>query len=44
MELHYIAADLEEHAWYQDLAADMIEQVELYLRYLAADLTELEEI
>ena len=45
MELHFIADDLEDHAWYQDLAADLIEQVELYLRYLAVDLEEeLEEL
>ncbi len=40
MELHFIEDDLDDHAWYQDLAADLIEQVELYLRYVAADLAE----
>jgi hypothetical protein len=43
MELYFIADDLEEHAWYVDLTADMIEQVELYLRYVA-DLADVEEI
>ena len=37
MELHFIADDLEDHAWYVDLAADLIEQVELFLAYVAAD-------
>ena len=27
MELHYIADDLEEHAWYVDLVADFVEDV-----------------
>jgi hypothetical protein len=36
MKLRFIAEDLEDHAWYVDLTADMIEQVELYLRYVAA--------
>jgi hypothetical protein len=31
MELHFIADDLEEHAWYVDLVADFIEDVEVYL-------------
>ena len=31
MELHFIEDDLEEHAWYVDLAADFIEDVELFL-------------
>jgi hypothetical protein len=44
VELHFIADDLEDHAWYQDLAADTIEQVELYLRYIAADLADVEEL
>jgi hypothetical protein len=44
VELHFIADDLDEHGWYEDLAADMLEQLELYLRYVAADLSELEEL
>ena len=44
MELHFIANDLDEHAWYVDLAADMIEQVELYLRYVAAGFADLDEL
>jgi hypothetical protein len=31
MELHLIADDLEEHAWYVDLVADVIDDVEAYL-------------
>lgn len=31
MELHFIADDLEEHAWYADLVADFIDDVEGYL-------------
>ena len=27
MELHFIADDLEEHAWYVDLVADFVEDV-----------------
>jgi MFS family permease len=34
MELHFIADDLEEHAWYVDLVADFVEGVELYLAQL----------
>jgi hypothetical protein len=37
MELHFIADDLEDHAWYVDLVADFVEDVELFL------LTETEE-
>jgi hypothetical protein len=44
MELHFIADDLEDHIWYEDLAADMIEHVELYLRYVAADLADLADV
>jgi hypothetical protein len=42
VEPYFIADDLEEHAWYADLAADMIEQVELYLRYVAAERADVE--
>jgi nitrate/nitrite-specific signal transduction histidine kinase len=31
MELHFIADDLEEHAWYVDLVADFIDDVEAFL-------------
>ena len=44
VELHFIADDLDEHAWYVDLAADMIEQFELYLRYVAAETADVEEL
>jgi hypothetical protein len=30
MELHFIADDLEEHAWYVDLVADLVEDVERF--------------
>jgi hypothetical protein len=44
VELHFIADDLDEHAWYVDLAADTLEQVELYLRYVAAETADVEEL
>jgi hypothetical protein len=31
VELYFIADDLEEHAWYVDLVADFIDDVEAYL-------------
>ena len=31
MELHFIADDLDEHAWYVDLVADFIDDVEAYM-------------
>ena len=34
MELHFIADDLEEHAWYVDLVADFVEDVEAFLAEL----------
>ena len=34
MELHFIADDLEEHAWYVDLVADFVEDVESFLAQL----------
>lgn len=30
MELHFIADDLEDHAWYVDLVADFVEDVERF--------------
>jgi hypothetical protein len=36
MELHFIVDDLDEHAWYVDLVADFVEDVELFVRSLAA--------
>jgi hypothetical protein len=30
MELHFIADDLDEHAWYVDLVADLVEEVERF--------------
>ena len=30
MELHFIADDLDEHAWYVDLVADFVEEVERF--------------
>ena len=44
MKTYFIADDLAEHAWYVDLTADMIEQVELYLRYVAAGMADVEDI
>jgi hypothetical protein len=44
MKAYFIGDDLEGHAWYVDLAADMVEQVELYLRYVAADMADVEEV
>jgi hypothetical protein len=34
MELHLIAADLDEHTWYVDLVADFVEDVEAFLAEL----------
>ena len=34
MDLHFIADDLEEHAWYVDLVADFIEDVEAFVAAL----------
>jgi hypothetical protein len=34
VELHYIADDLEEHAWYVDLVADFIDDVIAFLSEL----------
>ncbi|HZR94168.1 MAG TPA: hypothetical protein VFA56_00630 [Gaiellaceae bacterium] len=31
MELHFIADDLAEHAWYVDLVADFVEDVERFV-------------
>jgi hypothetical protein len=30
MELHFIADDLEDHNWYVDLVADLVENVERF--------------
>ena len=30
MELHFIADDLDEHAWYVDLVADFVEDIEAF--------------
>jgi hypothetical protein len=30
MTLHFIADDLEDHAWYVDLVADFVEDVERF--------------
>ena len=35
MELHFIADDLEEHAWYIELVADFVEDVEQFAAALA---------
>ena len=35
MELHFIADDLEDHAWYVDLVADFVEDVERFAAGLA---------
>ena len=34
MELHFIADDLEEHAWYVDLVADFVEDVQRFVMQL----------
>jgi hypothetical protein len=34
MELHFIADDLDEHAWYVDLVADFVEDVEAFVAAL----------
>ena len=31
MEPHFIEDDLEEHTWYVELVADLVEDVELFL-------------
>ena len=35
MELHYIADDLEEHAWYVELVADFVEDVQRFAWWVA---------
>ncbi len=37
MELHYIADDLENHAWYEALFVEMIAEVEQYVAATADD-------
>jgi len=34
MELHLIAEDLAEHAWYVDLVADFVEDVQRFVMQL----------
>ena len=34
MELRFIADDLDEHAWYVDLVADFVEDVEAFVAAL----------
>jgi hypothetical protein len=34
VELHFISDDLEDHGWYVDLVADLIEDVEEFLAEL----------
>jgi hypothetical protein len=34
VELHLIAADLEEHVWYVDLVAELVEEVEAFVASL----------
>ena len=34
MELHFIADDLDEHAWYVDLVADFVEDIEAFVAAL----------
>ena len=34
MELHFIADDLDDHAWYVDLVADFVEDVEAFVATL----------
>ena len=34
MELHFIADDLDQHAWYVDLVADFVEDVEAFVAAL----------
>ena len=35
MELHYIADDLEDHAWYVELVADFVEDVQRFAAWVA---------
>ena len=42
MELHFIAADLEDHAWYVNLVADFVEDVERFAASAAAEVVETE--
>jgi hypothetical protein len=34
VELHFIAVDLDEHAWYIELVADFVEDVEAFVAAL----------
>jgi hypothetical protein len=40
MELHFIADDLEEHAWYVDLVADLVEDVERFAAAFGEEIVE----
>ena len=40
MELHVIADDLEDHAWYVDLVADFVEDVEAFVAALHGEVAE----
>jgi hypothetical protein len=40
MELHFIADDLEEHAWYVDLVADLVEDVERFAASFGEEIVE----
>lgn len=40
MELHFIEEDLEEHAWYVDLVADFVEDVQRFALQLPVELEE----
>jgi hypothetical protein len=42
VELHFIADDLDEHAWYVDLVADFVEDVQLFAAAAAAGVVESE--
>jgi hypothetical protein len=37
MELHYIEADLADHAWYVEVVDDFIDVVERLLAYVALE-------
>ena len=40
MELHYIEDDLADHAWYADLVADFVEDVERFAAALDGESVE----
>jgi len=43
MELHFIADDLEDHAWYLDLVADFVSDVERFAAALG-EVTERDDL